>query len=156
MIDAGSQTILAWEFTGPWVSDTTVFPTLVERIEGPLGDVYADAGYLSYANAQLVTYRGGTPYFRLKSTTKGRPPGSPGQHYGVTKEPLWRMIDSSRRDPTKWYQKYHRRSTIESTWSAIKRRLYGVLPAFSLTMRRVETGLKVLVWNLTRVSQEGF
>ena len=50
-----------------------------------------------------------------------------------------------------WLKMYHRRSKIEGVNGAIKRRLGATLWSVSDGFRRLELGLKLLVWNLIRL-----
>lgn len=154
IIHVDTQAFLSWEFTGASVHDTLVFPTLLERIDFRLGDFYADSGYLSSLNVQLISGRGGTPYIRPKKTTKGRPPPKtkdpPGHRSG---EAFRVMVDAYKKDETAWLKTYFTRNTIESAWSGVKRRFNGLLHAASDKTRRVEAALKLVVWNITRLTR---
>jgi len=149
-----TQAFLSWEFTGPSVHDTIVFPTLLERIDFRLGDVYADSGYLSSINVKLISCRGGTPYIRPKKDTKGRPPpktkDAPSHR---TSEEFRDMVDAYKRDEQAWLKTYFTRNTIESAWSGLKRRFTSLLQAASDRTRRVEAALKLVVWNITRLTR---
>lgn len=68
--------------------------------------------------------------------------------------PFQQMVANEQRDPKAWYARYHRRSRIESTFGAIKRRWGGRLQAINRLMCAVEAQLRLLVWNLTRVKAE--
>lgn len=63
------------------------------------------------------------------------------------------MVDAYERDETTWLRTYHRRNTIESAWSGVKRRFHGIVAAATDRMRRVEAALKLLAWNITRVTR---
>jgi len=154
LINADNLAILSWELTGASVSDTRVLPTLLDAVRVPVREVYADAGYLSSKNAQAIQARGATPFIRPRSNTKGRPkPGEkdlPGQR---TSEAFRDMIDSYQKQNYVWMRKYGRRNTIESCWSAIKRRFGHAVSASTARMRLIESALKLIVWNLTRVTR---
>ena len=156
MIEVENQVFLSWEFTAPSVHDTLVLPTLLDRLDIKLGDVHADAGYLSSRNIQYIVSQGGTPYVRPKSNTRGRPaPREKDPPSGRTSEEFRTMIDAYRRDETNWLRTYHRRNSIESAWSGVKRRFHGIVAAVTDRMRRVEAALKLVAWNITRVTRRG-
>lgn len=134
--------------------DTLVLPTLLDRLAIRLGDVHADAGYLSSRNIQHIVSKGGTPYVRPKSNTRGRPaPQAKDKPSGRTGEEFRTMVDAYKRDETNWLKTYHRRNTIESAWSGVKRRFHGIVAAVTDRMRRVEAALKLVAWNITRVTR---
>lgn len=116
--------------------------------------MYADSGYLSSLNVRLISGRGGTPYIRPKKDTKGRPPpktkDSPSQRSG---EEFRSMVDAYKRDEAAWLSTYFTRNTIESAWSGLKRRFNGLLHAATDRTRRVEAALKLVVWNITRLTR---
>lgn len=117
-------------------------------------EVYADAGYLSSKNAHAITTRGATPFIKPRSNTRGRPkPQEKDKPAGRTSEPFRMMIDRYHQHKESWMRAYAKRNTIESTWSALKRRFNGGVAALSSRMRRIEAALKLLVWNLTRVTR---
>lgn len=134
--------------TGPVVNDTTQFQALVESVGTPIREIYADAGYFSNKNAFVARSAGATPFIRSKKTTKQRAP--PPKDRPDLRTPFERMVSAEQHDPA-WKGRYGRRNRVESTFGAIKRRFGGRLRATNRFMRLVEGGLKLLVWNLTRV-----
>lgn len=146
--------VLSWELTTPSVHDTLVFPTLLDQVRLPLTEVYADAGYLSSKNALLVRARGATPFIKPKKNTRGRPrPGEKDNPAKRTSEAYRDMVDSYQQHRDAWLKKYGKRNTVESCWSAIKRRFGHAVSALHERMRRVEAALKLITWNLTRMTQ---
>lgn len=125
--------------------DTTQFPALVESAGGTFREIYADRGYLSQRNAEVARSAGATPFIRPKKTTRRI------DDHLRHRTPFQDMVASEQQDPATWYARYHRRSRIESTFGAIKRRWGGHLKSINRTMCNVEAQLKLLVWNLTRV-----
>jgi transposase len=63
------------------------------------------------------------------------------------------MIDAYKKDETTWLGNYFKRNAIESAWSGLKRRFTGLLHATTDRMRRVEAALKLVVWNVTRLTR---
>lgn len=153
-IDTKNLAILSWKCTTPSVHDTLVLPELLDTIPGRLEEVYADSGYLSSSNAQFIRSRGATPFIKPKSNTKGRPkPGEKDRPSGRTSEEFRDMVDRYQKDESEWKEHYRFRVLIESTWSALKRRFGQFVLALSDRMRRVEAGMRIIVWNLTRVTR---
>lgn len=154
IVNADNLAILSWELTTASVHDTIVFPTLLDAVRGRVIEVYADAGYLSSVNAQAIVARGAVPFIKPKKTTKGRPPPGvkdvPSQR---TSEAFRDMVESYQKDEVAWKAKYGKRNTVEAAWSGLKRRFGPAVAAASERMRRVESALKLLVWNLTRVTR---
>lgn len=119
-----------------------------------MNEVYADAGYLSSNNAQAIAARGATPFIKPRSNTRGRPkPREKDKPAERTSEPFRTMIDRYHQDKASWMRAYAKRNSIESTWSSVKRRFNSSVTALSSRMRRVEAALKLLVWNITRVTR---
>ena len=154
LINADNLAVLSWELTGASVSDTLVLPALLDAIRIPVREVYADAGYLSSNNAQTIRARGATPFIRPRRNTKGRPkPGMKDTPSGKTSEAFRDMVDSYQTKNDEWMKKYGTRNTIESCWSGIKRRFGHAVGAATNRMRLIESALKLIVWNLTRVTR---
>lgn len=152
--DSDSLAILSWKLTTASVSDTVVLPDLLDGIRLPIIEVYADAGYLSSRNAQLIVSRGATPFIKPKKTTKGRPkPGEKDVPAHRTSEEFRAMVDRYQSENAEWMKKYGRRNTVESAWSGLKRRFGHAVGAFRERMRRIEAALRIVVWNLTRVTR---
>lgn len=152
--DRATLAILSWKCTSPSVSDVRTLPTLLADIRVPLIEVCADPGYLSSANAQLIVSRGATPYIKPKVNTKGRPkPGEKDRPSGRTSEEFRSMVERYQNKPFEWHEHYRYRVLIESSWSGLKRRFGHAVAALTDAMRRIEAGLRVIVWNLTRVTR---
>lgn len=117
----------------------------MERLLEPLwgvGDVYADSGYLSMENCSLIACKGGTPYIKPKRTTTGKGRRLPWNH------PYAEMFDRYNSNREDWLKKYHKRSTIESVFSAIKRKLGGYVTSIKRGTQIIEISLKIIVYNL--------
>ena len=147
-VDITWLSVQSYVLTESRVHETTQLERLLEPLQG-IGDVYADAGYLSLENAWLVTTKGGTPYLRPKVTTTGA--STSGRARRVNPRPYRDMVDAFRRSPAEWLARYHRRSKIEGVNAAIKRRLGATLWSVSDVFRRLELALKLVVWNLIRL-----
>ena len=147
-VDVTWLSVQSYVLTESRVHETTQLGRLLGDLHG-LEDVYADAGYLSLENAWLVTAKGGTPYLRPKVTTTGKAWKQGGRR--VDPRPYRTMVAAYLRDRGGWLKMYHRRSKIEGVNGAIKRRLGATLWSVSDGFRRLELGLKLLVWNLIRL-----
>lgn len=133
--------------------DGTQLSNLLARIDAPIHEVYADAGYLSRKNCWEIQGRGATPFIRpTKQTRKAPEPNERGVH----KTPFDAMVWRYQQDPAGWLKKYHLRSRVEGAFGSIKRRFGGRLGALARHTLRIEACLKLLVWNLTRVKAGEF
>lgn len=151
-VDVTWLSVQSYVLTESRVHEATQFERLLEPLHG-IGDVYADAGYLSLENAWLVTAKGGTPYLRPKATTTGKAGKQGGRR--VDPRPYRAMVAAYLRSPEAWLAAYHRRSKIEGVNGAIKRRLGATLWSVSELFRRLELALKLVVWNLIRLVYKG-
>lgn len=134
--------------------DTLVLPELLDGIRGGLIEVYADSAYLSSKNALIITSRGATPFIKPKMNSKGTPkPGEKDSPAQRTSDVYRQMVDRYQNDETEWKRHYGRRVLIESTWSGVKRRFGHAVLALTDRMRCIEAGLRIIVWNLTRVTR---
>lgn len=72
-----------------------------------------DAAYLSRENCNKCNEHGIKPYFKLKDNTTAR----------AKRSPSWKkMVNEARKDPDEYGGHYHKRSNVESTISAKKRK----------------------------------
>jgi transposase len=123
------------------VNDSPMFAGLVERSAAngfDMREVSADKAYLGHANLAVVEKVGGQAFVPFKSNSGGT--GS------AAWERLWHLYSLNRED---FLAHYHRRSNVESTFSAIKRKfgenVRSKLPAAQFN----EVLLKCLCHNLT-------
>ncbi len=131
--------IYSWELTAALRGDSPLLIPLLERIDDPLGDVCADKGYPSRANAQYVADRGGTPFLMPKKGATARAGG----------HPAWRRMVLLRKErPEAFHRRYHKRSNGEATNGAFKGRLGCHLRSRRWWNQRREVGLKVVAYNL--------
>lgn len=97
----------------------------------------ADKAYLSNKHFALVAEKGGTLYVPFK------PNSLPGKGEWAR---LWHLYSFHRED---FLQHYHQRSNVESTFSAVKRKLGISLRSKLVTAQFNEALCKVLGFNLT-------
>jgi transposase len=99
-----------------------------------------DQAYLSRENCNAVAAVGGEPWFKPKSNTTARTSGSP----------AWRrMVLEFRQNPEAAEQKYHRRSVVESTMSAKKRKFGSFVRARENTSKENEETLSWVGYNFS-------
>lgn len=118
--------------------------------------MYADAGYISSINVQCIVGKGGTPFIRPKVNSLAHPP--PGKKDNPSRrsgEAYRNMVAAFKADETGWLRRYGARNTIESAWSGLKRRFGGTVVGATALTRRVEAALKLVVWNVTRMTRRG-
>lgn len=141
MVGTLTNVITSAEATESNVNDSPMFAPLVGRTVASgfnVEEVSADKAYLSHANLATVEKIGGQMYVPFKSNS-----GSTGS---AAWERLWHLYSLNRED---FLTHYHRRSNVESTFSAVKRKFGGAvrskLPAAQLN----EAMLKCLCHNLS-------
>jgi len=142
LINTDTQSILTYSLTDPSVGDSKEFPGLIKGVQCRLGDVCADAAYLSNENAWQVEIHGGTPFLNTKKNTR---------RVVRAKTPFQRMVLARQDDRHHWKTRYSRRNNVESAFGGLKKRIGGTLAAFRRQAMVIEAHLRVLAWNLTRV-----
>lgn len=147
LINTETQSFLSWSLTDPSVHDAKEFPGLIQSVQCRLGDVCADAGYLSAENAFQVEAHGGTAYINTKRTTR---------RVVRAKTPFQRMVLRSQDDRHHWKKRYSRRNNVESSFAGLKQRIGGTLAAVRRQAIHIEATLRLIAWNLTRVHHAGF
>lgn len=133
--------VTAVEVTGGTVNDSPLFAGLVERTAAngfDVREVSADKAYLSHANLATVEAIGAVPYVPFKSNS------------GTTGSAAWERLYhlySLNRDA--FLGHYHKRSNVESTFSAIKRKFGPGVRAKLPAAQFNEVLLKCLCHNLS-------
>jgi hypothetical protein len=131
--------VYAWALTQPHAADSPMLPTLLDRLEGPLGSVLGDAAYASRRNASYVGDHGGEPYFPPKFHWTARSKG----------HPSWRrMILRYRHHPQVFHEAYRFRANVEGAFASIKRHQGPFLRARNAAMQRREAGWRMIAKNL--------
>lgn len=132
--------VTAVEVTGWTVNDTVMFRPLVAASAAAFSieEVSADKAYLSHDNFAAVAALGGTAYVPFKSNT-----------VEVKDDSEWsRMYHLFSYDRERFLAHYHRRSNVESTFSAIKRKFGDSLRSRSDQGQINEVLCKVVAHNL--------
>lgn len=120
---------------------TPMIKTTAENFQ--IGEVSADNAYCSNKNAAQVVNAGGTPFmtFRVNAT------GDSGPYY----KQMFHYFNYRREE---FLQHYHKRSNVESTFSAIKRKFGDSLRSRTDTAMTNEALCKILCHNLVVLIHE--
>lgn len=103
-----------------------------------VAEVSADKAYLGHANLAAIEAAGAVPYIPFKSNSKADGSAAWRKMYGLF------MYEQD-----KFAAHYHRRSNVESTFSAIKRKFGPAVRSKTFTAQVNEILCKVLCHNLT-------
>jgi transposase len=123
------------------VNDSPAFASLVQRTADAgfkMQEVSGDKAYLSHANLAAVEKVGATPFVPFKANS-----GSAGS------EAWTRMFHLYSLNRDAFLSHYHRRSNVESTFSAMKRKFGASLRSKSTAAQFNEVLLKCLAFNLS-------
>lgn len=120
-------------------ADSTELPALVASTAPRfrLEEVSADKAYLGHANLACIEAAGAVPYGPFKSNSLDK--GSPAWRR------MWAHFLMRQED---FLAHYHRRSNVESTFSAIKRKFGGAVRSKWFTAQVNEVLCKLLLHNL--------
>ena len=127
--------------------DSPQFGPLVKKTaEGfTINEVSADMAYSSRLNLQLAENSGGKAYIPFKKSATGRAGGSA----------LWKkMFHYFQLNRDDFMEHYHKRSNIEATNAAIKRKFGETLKSKNPTAQVNELLAKIIAYNLTVVIHE--
>ncbi|MBP7067628.1 MAG: transposase [Methanothrix sp.] len=146
---AGVKTniVAAVAITGSNGGDSPQFGPLVKKTsEGfTINEVSADMAYSSRLNLQLVANEGSKAYIPFKKNATGRSRGST----------LWsKMYHYFQLNRDDFMEHYHKRSNIEATNAAIKRKFGETLKSKNPTAQVNELLAKIIAYNLTVVIHE--
>lgn len=110
-----SNVVVALDIETKRGKDNVIFRAHVKRVDRNFNveEWSGDSAYLSRKNCDAVAKIGAEPWFKLKSNTTAKPKGSV----------AWKhMVKRQKNEPEVTDPKYHRRSNVESTNSAKKRK----------------------------------
>ena len=111
------------------------------------GSVPADKGYLSRGNYEVARELGIQAFIPFKVNSLGTPKGSR----------AWaRAYHMFQAEKESWEAAYHRRSNVESVFSALKRKFGECLRSRNPTSQVNELLAKIVAYNLTVVIHEMF
>jgi transposase len=134
--------ITAARIYGRDANDSPILPELVNATAKNFTvlEVPADKGYLSAENAEAVGKVGGEAFIAPKITTTGAA--------GGLFEKMFHYYQYRREE---FLQHYHQRSNVESTFSAVKRKLGDNVRSRTDAAMTNEVLCKLICFNLTRV-----
>jgi transposase len=137
--------VTAVEVSESYISDTSELPELLSRTAAnfDVQEVSADKAYLSNVNLTVIEMFGAKPFVPFKVDSKGS--GMPAW------ERMWHQFWFMR---DKFMTHYHRRSNVESTFSALKRKLGGSVRSKDVIAQYNEVLCKILAYNITVVIHE--
>lgn len=143
MTGVRTNIVVAVEVTGPNTGDAPRLPLLLEETAQDFNvrRVLGDKAYSSYANMECAAENGVTPFimFRDNATTN-------------TGCETWdRLLHMLRFQKREFMQAYHKRSNVESTFSAIKRVFGDFVRSKNRTAQINEVLFKILCHNLRQV-----
>lgn len=129
-------------------SDSVQFGPLIKKTTDggfTINEVSADMAYSSRDNLEAVAIAGGTAYIPFKKSATGTTKGST----------LWKkMYYRFQLDRDEFMDHYHKRSNIEATNAAIKRKFGETLKSKNSVAQINELLAKVVAYNLTVVIHE--
>ncbi len=146
---AGVKTnvVAAVAITDAYSNDSPQFGPLVRKTaQGfTINEITADMAYSSRLNLQLVENEGGKAYIPFKKNATGRAGGSA----------IWKkMFHYFQLNRDEFMEHYHKRSNIEATNAAIKRKFGETLKSKNPIAQVNELLAKIIAYNLTVVIHE--
>ena len=136
--------IEAMALTKSNVTDGKCFPSLAEQVE-EMGDVYADAAYMSQECFDTIASKGGRAIIDVREGTALARETSDGlrQRNRILRE-VWASGGKKR-----WRERsgYHRRSLVETQISRWKKMLGGAMSCKKLVNQKVEASIKAMILN---------
>jgi transposase len=146
---AGAKTnvVAAVAITDENGADSPQFGPLIKKTATgfTIDEVSADMAYSSRLNLQLVANAGGKPFIPFKKNATGRAGGSA----------LWvKMFHYFKLNRDAFMEHYHKRSNIEATNAAIKRKFGETLKSKNPVAQVNELLAKIIAYNLTVVIHE--
>lgn len=135
-----TNVVTAVTVTSGTTNDGPEFPGLIAATDRrfDLKEVSADKAYLSHSNLAATEAVGAVPYIPFKSNSKGAGPAAWRRMWGLF---MYQQVD--------FLAHYHKRSNVESTFSAIKRKFGGAVRSKLFVAQTNEVLCKVLCHNLS-------
>ena len=140
MVGVTTNIVTSVTVTDGTAHDSPELPALVESTAQrfQMREVSADKAYLSNSNLTAIEAVGAAPFVPFKSNSKGD--GSPAWRR------MWGMFLYRQEE---FLAHYHKRSNVESTFSALKRKFGGAVRSKRRTAQVNEILCKILAYNLT-------
>jgi len=109
-----------------------------------IGEVSADLAYSSRKNLQLIDGFGGTPYIPFKKNATGKSKGA-----------LWKKtFHYFQLHKEEFMEHYHKRSNVESTFGAIKKKFGESVKSKNRIAQENELLCKIIAYNITVLIHE--
>lgn len=141
--------VTAIEITDESGADSPQFIPLIKQTQAngfEIKEVYGDKAYLSRDNLAFVDDAGGVPYIPFKENSIGKPQGS--NH-------IWRkMFHYFQFNKEDFMSRYHKRSNVETTFSAIKKKLGETLKSRNQTAQVNGLLCKFIAYNILVLIEE--
>ncbi len=131
-------------------ADSPQFPALIEATANggfTVHEASADKAYGSADNYNAVQEVGGVLYAPFKSSATGTT-------HGFKYRLFRKMFLKFQLNAEEFYEHYHKRSNVESTFSAIKKKFGDGLKSKNFTAQKNELLCKIIAYNITCVIQE--
>lgn len=144
MCGVKTNVVTAVEITDRFAGDSPQFKGLVETTgrSFAMAEVSADKAYLSSNNLQTVVDHNAMPYIQFKSNSVAASKTNPNNA-------LWkRMFHFYSYNQTRFMQRYHQRSNVETTFHMIKSKFGDSLRSKTRTAQINEALCKVLCHNI--------
>mgnify|MGYP001773817891 CR=1 FL=1 len=143
IISTATLIILSTAITKGTKHDAPLLEKLLKNIPKGCGDFSADSAYLSRKICNLIRMKGRIPFINPKKNSLVKKRGSQ----------AWReMIELYLKDRREFEKRYHRRNSVESVYSTLKRVYGNPLSSRKRRMQRRELMLKVIAHNIRRVN----
>lgn len=140
MVGTTTNVVTSVSVTDETGADSPQLPALVASTAQrfAMAEVSADKAYLGHENLAAIEAVGATPFVPFKTNSKG------------TGSPAWRrMWGHFLMRQEDFLAHYHKRSNVEATFSAIKRKFGGAVRSKRYTAQVNEVLCKILLHNLT-------
>jgi transposase/transcriptional regulator NrdR family protein len=141
MIGTKTNIITSVELTKAHGADVIKLEPLVEATckNFNVKEVSADMAYSSRKNLQIIVDHGAIPYIPFKKNTRSR-------SFGVS---IWRnMHHYFQNHPQEFFEHYHKRSNVETTFSMIKQKFGKDVLSRNFKSQTNEVLLKILCHNI--------
>lgn len=147
MVENTTNTVVNVEVTDGTAGDSPRFEKLVTETnqDFEIKEVSADKAYSSIKNLEIVSRIGGEPFIPFKKNALGKKKGSL----------IWRKtFDYMKNRPQEFFQHYHRRSNVETSFAMVKQKFGGSLASKTFVSQQNEVLLKILCHNISCLLHE--
>ena len=141
MIGTKTNMITSVELTKAHGADSPQLAPLIEKTcqDFNVKEVSADMAYISRKNLQIIVDNGAIPYIPFKSNALPKKRGSM----------VWaKMYQYCKEKPQEFFEHYHKRSNVETTFSMIKQKFGKDVMSRNFTSQTNEVLLKILCHNI--------